>query len=109
MAKMLLTPVVSEKSLALTEAEGNYVFIVPRGASKITVAKEITERFKVNVSSVNTVNMSGKAKSAVVRRGRRQVPGKRSDFKKAYVRLAKGESIKLFEEPKQAGSKKGQK
>jgi large subunit ribosomal protein L23 len=43
--------------------------------------------FEVKVDAVRVVNVAGKAK----RFGGR--PGRRSDFKKAYVSLAEGQSI----------------
>jgi len=95
-----LAPLVSEKSVALAEAERTYVFAVPKNANKLQVAKAISEQFKVKVASVRTVIAKGKAKGRLVQRGAKRVSGKRSDIKKAYVKLAEGESIKLFEEKK---------
>ncbi|MBI3984225.1 50S ribosomal protein L23 [Candidatus Microgenomates bacterium] len=97
---MIIEPIVSEKALMITEKQRTYVFVVPANASKIAIARAIAERFKVKVATVNTVNVRGKVKLTPVQRGRRRLSGQRNDYKKAYVRLAEGEAITLFEEAK---------
>lgn len=87
---IIIRPLITEKSTTLM-AEGKYVFEVAKAANKIEIAKAITEIFKVKVASVNTVNVEGKVK----RMGRSI--GKRSDYKKAIVKLAAGETIEFFE------------
>ena len=87
---ILIRPLVTEKSTALME-QGKYVFMVAKEANKIQIANAVAEIFKVKVVSVNTVNVLGKMK----RMGRNA--GKRSDYKKAIVKLAAGESIEFFE------------
>ena len=87
---ILIRPLITEKSTALM-AEGKYVFVVAKAANKIEIAKAVAEIFNVKVDSVNTVNMTGKMK----RMGRNV--GKRSDYKKAVVKLAAGETIEFFE------------
>lgn len=96
----VLKPVISEKAVALTEQNQTYAFVVPKTCSKLTIAKLVGDQFKVKVAKVRTTNIQGKFKQTMVHRGRIRIPGRRSDFKKAYVTLAKGESIKLFEEKK---------
>ena len=71
--------------------EGKYVFVVAKKANKIEIAKAVAEVFNVKVANVNTVNVSGKMK----RMGR--FVGKRSDYKKAIVKLAPGETIEFFQ------------
>ena len=87
---ILIRPLVTEKSTALME-QGKYVFMVAKEANKIQIANAVAESFKVKVVSVNTVNVLGKMK----RMGRNA--GKRSDYKKAIVKLAAGETIEFFE------------
>ena len=53
--------------------------------------EDFKKLFKVKVESVNTVRVLGKTK----RMGRTQ--GKRSDYKKAIVKLAEGQRIEFFE------------
>lgn len=100
MAELLLTPHISEKAMSHIEVQQTYVFVTPKSASKIAIAAAVSKRFNVKVENVNTVNIKGKAKNALVKRGTRSIKGERSDFKKAYVKLAKGQSIALFEQPK---------
>lgn len=87
---ILIRPLITEKSTQLME-EGKYVFVVAKKANKIEIAKAVAEVFNVKVANVNTVNVSGKMK----RMGRSV--GKRSDYKKAIVKLAPGETIEFFQ------------
>ena len=87
---ILIRPLITEKSTQLME-EGKYVFVVAKKANKIEIAKAVAEVFNVKVANVNTVNVSGKMK----RMGR--FVGKRSDYKKAIVKLAPGETIEVFQ------------
>lgn len=88
--EIIIRPLITEKSTTLM-AEGKYVFEVAKAANKIEIAKAVSEIFKVKVADVNTINVEGKKK----RMGR--FVGKRSDFKKAIVKLAAGETIEFFE------------
>ena len=87
---ILIRPLITEKSTQLME-EGKYVFVVAKKANTIEIAKAVAEVFNVKVANVNTVNVSGKVK----RMGR--FVGKRSDYKKAIVKLAPGETIEFFQ------------
>ena len=86
---ILIRPKITERTTDLM-AEGKYVFVVDKRANKIQIADAVEEIFKVKVEKVNTVNVKGKMK----RMGRTQ--GKRSDYKKAIVKLAPGETIEFF-------------
>ena len=88
--EIIIRPLITDKSTTLM-AEGKYVFEVAKAANKIEIAKAVSEIFKVKVADVNTINVEGKKK----RMGR--FVGKRSDFKKAIVKLAAGETIEFFE------------
>ena len=87
---IIIKPVVTEKSIGLME-HNKYVFKVALSANKIEIKKAIEEIFKVKVVDVNTVRVKGKEK----RMGRSV--GKTSDYKKAIVQLAEGDSIEIFE------------
>ncbi|WP_022947598.1 50S ribosomal protein L23 [Methylohalobius crimeensis] len=87
--KVLLAPVISEKSTGLADNENRFVFKVRKDATKLQVRKAVELMFEVEVDSVQLLNMKGKAK----RFGR--LAGKRSDWKKAYVRLKPGHEIDL--------------
>ena len=86
---VLLGPHVSEKSARVAESANQFVFRVRRDASRPEVKAAVELMFEVKVADVNVVNVGGKQKRFGQRLGRRQ------DYKKAYVRLAPGQSIDL--------------
>lgn len=83
-------PLITEKNSILAE-QGVYVFEVSKEATKLDIKKAIEKYFHVKVASVNTSVCRGRA-----RRTRFGV-GKTETWKKALVRLNKGEKISLFE------------
>lgn len=95
---MILQPRMSEKAFATSQALNTYVFVVPGDATKHTVARAVAAQFDVVVTTVNVVNVKGKAKRTVSRGGRRVATGQQSDIKKAYVTLAEGSSLPFFAE-----------
>ena len=88
--QVLLAPVVSEKSARLQELNNQYTFEVAKGATKAEVKAAVEELFDVKVEAVNVVNTKGKTKSFRFKQGRR------SDTRKAYVRLAEGQNIDVM-------------
>lgn len=84
---VLVGPHLSEKSSRIAERLKQFVFKVRRDADKSDVKRAVELMFEVNVTSVQVVNVMGKAK----RFGRS--PGHRQDWKKAYVTLAEGQDI----------------
>lgn len=87
--KVLVAPVISEKSTRLAENENRFVFKVRKDATKPQVKKAVELMFSVEVESVQLLNTKPKAK----RFGR--FIGKRPGWKKAYVRLKPGHEIDL--------------
>lgn len=87
---VLVHPWMSEKALIGTE-RGVYVFAVPPEATKQEVARAIERIYKVVPKKVNIANLPGKMKPLRARRGR----GQRAARHKAYVYLAKGETIQF--------------
>lgn len=85
--KVLLGPVVSEKSAMAGENGNQVVFKVATDASKLEIKAAVQALFDVKVESVRVMNVKGKT-----RRTRFGV-GRRSDWKKAYVRLEQGQDI----------------
>lgn len=81
-------PIVSEKSMLAME-NNQYVFAVNKKATKLQIKRAVEKVFGVKVSNINTLNTKGKAKRT------RNMLGKRSDIKKAYVTLQPGETIEL--------------
>jgi large subunit ribosomal protein L23 len=88
MYQTILSPLVTEKATALTES-GQVVFKVAMEATKPEIKAAVEGLFNVKVLAVNTLVVKGKKKRF---RGRE---GQRSDWKKAMVRLAEGQSIDL--------------
>lgn len=85
--KVLLSPLVSEKSSIAADANRQFTFRVATDASKREIAKAVEKLFDVKVDRVQVVNVKGKNK----RFG--SIMGRRSDWKKAYVRLKPGSDI----------------
>lgn len=79
---LILAPLVTEKSTGLKDAQRLLCFKVHRDANKIMVKKAVEELFRTKVQSVRILNFQGKEK----RHGR--YVGRRSDWKKAYVKLS---------------------
>ena len=84
---VLLAPHVSEKTAVAAEMADRHTFRVATTATKIEVRKAVEKLFDVKVKSVQIVNVRGKNK----RFG--QSMGKRSDWKKAVVRLVEGQDL----------------
>jgi large subunit ribosomal protein L23 len=84
---VLIQPHVSEKSATAAEKANQYVFRVRDDASKAEVKQAVEFLFEVKVTGVNLLNRPGKTRRF------RNVTGKRSGYKKAYVRLTSGQSI----------------
>lgn len=93
-----VTPRATEKAYA--QSQNNvYVFDVPATANKQEITAAVQEQFGVKVTRIKTLVQAGKA--IRFSRGKRSQPGhtKRQDNKKAYVTLAEGDKIQVFEEP----------
>jgi large subunit ribosomal protein L23 len=88
MYQTILSPVVTEKA-TLNNERGQVTFKVALDATKPEIKAAVEGLFGVKVVAVNTMVVKGKRKRF---RGR---PGQRSDWKKAVVRLAEGQSIDL--------------
>jgi large subunit ribosomal protein L23 len=84
---VLIQPHVSEKAATLAEKANQYVFRVRDDASKAEVKEAVELMFEVKVEAVNLLNRPDKTRRF------KNMAGKRSGFKKAYVRLASGQSI----------------
>jgi len=82
--KVLIKPILTEKAL---QKQDNriYCFSVDRKANKIEVRNAVEKIFGVKVEEVKVINLSGK------KRSRYRKEGYTSSWKKAYVKLRKGE------------------
>jgi len=86
MYQVIRNPLITEKATSLSE-HGQFVFRVAPDATKPEIKAAIEGLFGVTVLAVNTLVQKGKTKRF---KGR---PGRRSDVKKAFVKLAAGQSI----------------
>ncbi len=89
--KILIKPLITEKAAELSSSENKYVFEVSSDANKIQIADAILEVYGVKAKAVNVANFKGKK----VRQG--QKTGRRKNWRKAVVTLAKGETINIYE------------
>jgi large subunit ribosomal protein L23 len=89
--QIVLRPLVTERSMTQRDDQNKYAFQVHRQATKPEIRKAVEELFDVKVVSVTTANVLGKNK----RLGR--YSGKRSDWKKAVVRIAAGQKIEIYD------------
>jgi len=83
-------PLITEKTSILREDGKTIVFHVAAGATKIDIKRAVEQLLGAKVDSVRTTIAHGKVK----RQGR--FSGRRSDWKKAYVRLRDGEKLPEF-------------
>lgn len=84
---LLTAPHITEKTSLAMQDTNTYSFRVLRNSSKPEIKAAVELMFGVKVAKVNVVNETGKTR----RFGRLQ--GRTQDIKKAYVRLAPGQTI----------------
>jgi large subunit ribosomal protein L23 len=87
LASVLVAPIISEKSSIAADVDKRFVFKVQNKATKKQIKDAVELMFNVEVDAVQVLNVKGKVK----RFGR--ALGKRSDWKKAYVKLKEGHEI----------------
>jgi len=88
--KVLLGPVVSEKSYGMIAERSKYTFKVHPEAHKTEIRQAVESIFKVTVLDVNVSKVPAKPK----RRG--MTSGSRAGWKKAVVTVAEGQTIEAF-------------
>jgi large subunit ribosomal protein L23 len=92
LSRVILAPVISEKSTYVADKRNQVIFRVESGATKPEIKAAVELMFKVQVASVTVSNVRGKAK----RFG--QHMGRRTHWKKAYVSLKPGQEINFAEQ-----------
>ena len=92
LTSVLRRPLITEKTTVLREDGQTLVFQVAMDANKIDIKKAVESLFGSKVATVRTSITHGKTK----RQGRFE--GRRSDWKKAYVKLKDGEKVPDFAE-----------
>ncbi len=91
MHAVLVRPLLTEKITGLREKTNTVGFIVHPDANRVQIKQAVESLLKVKVEKVNVLNIRGKVK----RLGR--FSGRRSDWKKAFVTLKKGEKLEMYE------------
>jgi large subunit ribosomal protein L23 len=89
--EVLVQPLLTEKITALREQTNTVGFVVHPDANRVQIKQAVETLLKVKVEKVNVLTVQGKIK----RLGR--FSGRRSDWKKAFVTLKKGEKLELYE------------
>ena len=87
--EIIKAPVITEKSANLAQKERKYIFKVDPKASKTEIKQAIESIFKVKVVSINTLNSHPKKRRVG------KYSGMTNKYKKAIVKLAEGNSIKI--------------
>ena len=90
--KIIKAPYLTEKVSSIMGESNQYAFKVDINATKLQVKKAVEGYFSVDVEDVNIIKVKGKTK-----RSRYRIR-KKSDWKKAYVKLAQGQSIQVTAE-----------
>ncbi|MDD4986217.1 MAG: 50S ribosomal protein L23 [Dehalococcoidales bacterium] len=88
--EVLRRPLITEKNTSL-QSQGKYAFEVAGDANKQQVQEAVEKAFKVKVTAVNVISVSGKSRIV----GRRQVLTR--SWKKAIITLQPGDNIQFFE------------
>jgi len=90
LTEVIRRPITTEKTTVIREEGRTLVFQVATGANKIDIRRAVEQLFGSKVESVRTSLAHGKVK----RQGK--YSGRRSDWKKAYVKLREGEKLPEF-------------
>lgn len=102
---ILVTPVTTEKAYGLSQ-KNVYVFNVPLSANKNEITDAVKAQYGAEVKAIKTLVQQGKA--VRFSRGKNRFPGttKRTDSKKAYVTLAEGSTLAIFEQAEEPSTAK---
>lgn len=92
--KVLVRPIITEKSTDLGEKLNRYVFVVDKAANKLEIKKAIESMYSVSVESINTIVVPAKEKIRFTKSGVSK--GRKQSFKKAIVSLVEGDTIDFY-------------
>ncbi len=90
-AHVIRRPLVTEKGTIGRDEQNLVTFAVDPRANKVEIRRAVEELFQVTVVNVHTMRMPRKTR----RVGKKS--GRKSEWKKAIVKLAEGQTIELFE------------
>ncbi|MGB4468389.1 MAG: 50S ribosomal protein L23 [Azovibrio sp.] len=89
--QVLLAPQISEKATYVADKNEQVIFRVATDATKPEIKAAVELLFKVQVESVQVLNVKGKVKRF------KQTTGRRKGWKKAFVCLKPGQEINFVE------------
>lgn len=89
---VIIRPIITEQSMKIVP-NGKYSFAVHKKADKGSIRKAVNQLFGVTVVSVATSVVKGKTK----RVGQRRQAINQTEWKRAIVKVKKGETIGIFE------------
>lgn len=89
--RLIVRPVITEKSTKARETLGKYMFEVTDRATKRGVWQAVERMFGVKIRKVNLLRCHGKMRRVRTR------PGWTSDTKRAVVTVEPGQKIAFFE------------
>jgi large subunit ribosomal protein L23 len=92
--RILIKPIVTEKSDKLVNKSGKYTFKVEKSVNKLQIKAAVEAMYGVSVLAVNTMIVPGKAKTRSSKTS--VMKGSTSSYKKAIIQLAEGETIDIF-------------
>ncbi len=92
--KVLVKPIITEKSTKQSEKKNTYALRVAKDANKLEIKKAVEAYYNVQVDGVNTSVNVGKKKVRYTKKG--VASGMKPSFKKAYVTLKSGETIDFY-------------
>jgi len=88
----ILKPLITEKTTDLVKKQNVYTFEVLKDASSKDIVRDVKKLFDVNVEDVRMLNMNGFVKT----NAKKKTTYIKNKFKKAYVKVQKGQKIELF-------------
>ena len=91
---VILKPIITEKMTQMGEKLNRYGFKVDKRANKLQIKKAIKDIYGVEVAEINTMVYRGNGKTRYSKSG--FISGKSTNYKKAIVTLAKGETIDFY-------------
>lgn len=91
---IIVKPIITEKSFGEAKSHNKYTFLVKKGATKTDIKNTVEKLFGVDVKNVYTSNIKG-FKTKFTKRGKQNI---NLSYKKARVKIAKGQKIDIFEE-----------
>jgi len=93
LTEIIIKPIITEKSHRIIGEQNVYSLAVCQSANKYQIKQAVEELFSVEVTNINVVKVKAKTKRA----GKSRKEVKTSAYKKALVKLKKGQKINLFD------------